>query len=122
MAVMEGSELRGAKQDGLRRGWPPPEPDDTLPVMTGSTDGGGISAEHRALMDRLGADREWLAGHDIQLSQFGPDPVSGKVRVYLAHFTEFGRDLLIGRYGSAIVVDTQSTEWRFTGPRSEGVF
>jgi hypothetical protein len=87
--------------------------------MTGSSDGGSISAEHRALMDRLSADREWLAGHDIQLSQFGPDPVSGKVRVCLAHFTEFGRDLLIGRYGSAIVVDPQSRQWRFTGPPGE---
>jgi hypothetical protein len=68
-------------------------------------------------MHRLSADREWLAGHDIQLSEFGPDPVSGKVRVCLAHFTEFGRDLLIGRYGSAIVVDSQSRQWRFTGAR-----
>jgi hypothetical protein len=73
-------------------------------------------------MSRLSADREWLAGHGIQLSQFGPDPVSGKVRVYLAHFTELGRDLLIGRYGSAIVVDAQPRQWRFTGPpgRSAG--
>jgi hypothetical protein len=34
----------------------------------------------------------------------GPDPDSGKIKVYLAHFTEAARQLLAERYGSAIVV------------------
>jgi hypothetical protein len=83
--------------------------------MTPSSDD-RMSAEHRAIMDRLRADQEWLADHGVQLSQWGPDAVSGKVRVYLARFTESERDLLIERYGSAIVVDTESRQWRFSGP------
>ncbi len=66
-------------------------------------------------MERLRADQDWLGGQGIQLSQWGPDPDSGKVRVYLAHFSEAARQLLAERYGSAIIVDTESRQWRFTG-------
>jgi len=79
--------------------------------MTG-TSASNSSAEHEAIMERLRADRDWLAGQGIQLSQWGPDPDSGKVRVYLANFSEAARQLLAERYGSAIVVDTESRQWR----------
>ena len=69
-------------------------------------------------MERLNADRDWLASQGVELSQWGPDPDSGKIRVYLAHFTEEARHLLAEQYGSAIVVGTESRQWRFT--RSTG--
>jgi hypothetical protein len=95
--------------------WAPDFPDGKLLAMTETSDD-GVSAEHRAIMDRLRADLYWLAGHGVQLSQWGPDSVSDKVRIYLVCFTESGRDLLTGRYGSALVVDTESRQWRFTDP------
>ncbi len=67
-----------------------------------------------AIMERLRADHEWLAGQGIQLSQYGPDPGSGKVRVYLEHYSDDARQVLVHRYGQDIVVDTQSRQWRFT--------
>jgi hypothetical protein len=66
-------------------------------------------------MERLRADADWLAGPGIQLSQCRPDPDSGKVRVYLAHFTKGARQLLEERYGSAIVVATESRRWGSMG-------
>ena len=54
-------------------------------------------------------------GRGADLAQWGPDPVSGKMKVYLAHFTEDARDLLVGLYGAAVVVSTESVQWRFTG-------
>ncbi len=65
-------------------------------------------------MGRLSADLDWLAGQGVQLTQWGPDPASGKVRVYVARLSEAGRQLLAERYGSAIVVDTEPRQWRFT--------
>ena len=82
--------------------------------MTG-TSASSSSAEYEAIMERLRADLEWLASQGIQLTQWGPDPASGKVRVYVAHLSEAARQLLAERYGSAVVVDTESRQWRFTG-------
>ena len=82
--------------------------------MTGPSDG-VISDENQATMARLCADRDWLARQGADLAQWGPDPVSGKMKVYLAHFTEDARDLLVGLYGAAVVVSTESVQWRFTG-------
>jgi hypothetical protein len=85
--------------------------------MTGPYDG-VVSDENQATMAQLRADWHWLARQGADLSQWGPDPVSGKVKVCLAHFTEDARDLLIELYGAAIVVSTESVQWRFTGPSS----
>lgn len=80
------------------------------------TPGGPCSgfAEHEMIMEQLRADHDWLASQGVVVSQLGPDPDSGKVRVYLAHFTEAARQLLSERYGSAIVIDTDSRQWRST--------
>ncbi len=72
------------------------------------------SAESRAVRERLRADHAWLASQGVVISQFGPDPISGKVRVYLAHYSEAAEQVLIERYGTAIVVDTESRQWRVT--------
>ena len=65
-------------------------------------------------MARLRADREWFAAQGIELAQFGPDPDSGKVQVYLAHRSERARQLLADRYGPAIVVAEEARRWRFS--------
>jgi hypothetical protein len=80
--------------------------------MTQESGGGAPGAA--ATMARLNADRDWLAARGIELTQYGPDPGSGKVRVYLARYTEEARQLLDARYGPAIVVATESRNWRFS--------
>ena len=75
---------------------------------------GGHPPDNAVIMARLLADREWLAAQGIELAQFGPDPESGKVRVYLAHRSEQARLLLVDRYGPAIVVAEETRSWRFT--------
>jgi hypothetical protein len=75
---------------------------------------GGEPPEIAIVMDRLRADRDWLAARGVELAQFGPDPGSGRVRVYLVQYTERARQLLADRYGSAIVVAEESRNWRFT--------
>jgi hypothetical protein len=52
---------------------------------------GSESAQYRAIIERITADREWLAEQGVRLSQWGPDPISGKVRVYLEHYSEDAR-------------------------------
>lgn len=64
-------------------------------------------------MERLRRDREWLADQGVELSQFGPDAESGRVKIYLTHYSDEARQLLIERYGSDIVVSTESRSWSF---------
>jgi hypothetical protein len=78
--------------------------------MSVMTQGSG-SDRYAAIMQRLRADHEWLAGQGIRLSQWGPDPDSGKVRVYLEHYSDGARQVLIQRYGPDIEVDTESRLW-----------
>jgi hypothetical protein len=73
------------------------------------------AAETGAITDRLRADRAWLARRGIELIQWGPDPASGKVKVYLSHYDDAARQVLLDRYGTAIIVSTESRSWRFTG-------
>jgi transposase InsO family protein len=75
---------------------------------------GDEAPESAIVIDRLRADRDWLAAEGVELAQFGPDTGSGQVRVYLVHYTERARQLFADRYGSAIVVDEESRSWRFT--------
>lgn len=75
---------------------------------------GDEAPESAIVIDRLRADRDWLAAQGVELAQFGPDPGSGQVRVYLVQYTERARQLLADRYGSAIMVDEESRSWRFT--------
>jgi hypothetical protein len=80
--------------------------------MTENSD--GDLTQNQAVVERLRQDQAWLAEQGIEMSQFGPDPASGKVRVYLAHYSIAAHQRLIDRYGSAIVVDTESRRFRFT--------
>lgn len=62
-------------------------------------------------MRRLAADRQWLAEQGIRLSQSGPEPGSGKVRVYLERYSDEARRVLADRYGPEVIVDTESRRW-----------
>lgn len=71
---------------------------------------GWISPENKVTTERILADQEWLAEHGVQLAQWGPDAVSGKVKVYVTHYTDAVRRVLVYRYGDAIVVATTSMQ------------
>lgn len=47
------------------------------------------------------------------MGQWGPNPVSGKVRIYLAHYSAEARQVLIDRYGEEDIV-AESRRFRFT--------
>jgi hypothetical protein len=79
--------------------------------MYGMSDSSSESATQAAIKERLSADWEWLAERGIRLSQWGPDPVSGKVRVYLQRYSDEARQVLENRYGQDIIVDTESRIW-----------
>jgi hypothetical protein len=72
-----------------------------------------MTPEQNEIIERLRRDREWLAAHGADLSQWGPDPESGKVKVYLARYSDEARQLLDERYGPGIVVSTESRSFVF---------
>ena len=84
-------------------------------TMYGMSESSSESARHATIKARLSADWEWLAERGIRLSQWGPDPASGNVRVYLQCYSDEARQVLENRYGQDIVVDTESRIWS-TGP------
>jgi hypothetical protein len=60
------------------------------------------------------AERAWLACRGIELTQWGRDHASRKVKVYLSHYDDAARQVLLDRYGTAIIVSTESRSWTFT--------
>ena len=71
-----------------------------------------------ALIERLHRDNEWLARHDIELSQITPDQESGKVTVYLTRYRDEAKQMLVERYGPDLLVSTESRIWSsWTGRR-----
>jgi hypothetical protein len=58
--------------------------------------------------DRIEADLSWLTAKGVRLTQWGPDTATGKVKVYLTHYTASARNALLARYGSAVVVAGES--------------
>lgn len=69
---------------------------------------GWLSAQNEALSARIADDEDYLAGHGIQLTQWGPDVRSGKTKIYLTHYTPAAARVLYARYGCAVVVATTS--------------
>jgi hypothetical protein len=62
-----------------------------------------------SIRDRIKADVDYWAARGIQLSMWGPDLVTDKVRVVLAHYTPSDARAIIARYGAAwVTVSTQS--------------
>ena len=69
---------------------------------------GWLSAQNEALSGRIADDQAYLAGHGIQLTEWGPDVRSGKTKIYLTHYTPAAARVLYARYGCAVVVATTS--------------
>jgi hypothetical protein len=69
--------------------------------------GGWGSARNRALSSRILAAHSWLWRHGIEVRQWGPDPASAKIKVWLVRYSPAARQALLARYGSAIVVSSQ---------------
>jgi hypothetical protein len=55
------------------------------------------------------ADEHLLASHGVDLRQWGPDPASGKVEIFLARYTAAAAALLTARYGAAVIVAPTAT-------------
>jgi hypothetical protein len=69
---------------------------------------GWLSAQNKALSERIADDQSYLTQGGIQLTQWGPDPRSGKTKIYLTHYTPAAARGLYARYGCAVVVATTS--------------
>lgn len=66
------------------------------------------SAANKTITNRIFADQKDLAAKGIELTQWGPDPSSGKVKIYLTHYSNAARRALLARYGKDIVVSRHS--------------
>jgi hypothetical protein len=67
------------------------------------------SAKNKSITERIDADARSLARQGVELSQWGPDWCSGKVKVYLTHYSRAAARILTAAYGSAIIVSRRST-------------
>jgi predicted Rossmann-fold nucleotide-binding protein len=65
---------------------------------------GWRSPEQKDITARILADQEWLARHDVELTSWGPDPASDEVHIHLTSYSDAARDVLVSRYGDAVVV------------------
>ena len=65
---------------------------------------GWISARNEALSARIRSDQSYLSHHGIQLTEWEPDSISGKIKVYLTHYTARAAYAVYARYGCAVTV------------------
>jgi hypothetical protein len=65
---------------------------------------GWLSPLNERLSARIFADQRALGRLGIQLTQWGPDSVTRKTRIYLTHYTRQAAQVLRARYGSDIEV------------------
>ena len=66
------------------------------------------SATTKALSNRILAGQKSLARQGVMLTQWGPDPATGKLKVYLTHYSAAARRALVTRYGKDIIVAHRS--------------
>jgi hypothetical protein len=69
---------------------------------------GWLSPVNKQLSSRIFTDRQVLRRQGVRLTQWGPDPATGKTKVYLTHYSRAAARVLYARYGSAIVVSRHS--------------
>lgn len=62
------------------------------------------TVRNRTITYNILADERWLAAHGVDLRQWGPDPATGKVEVFLARYSAASRRLLVSRYGPDVEV------------------
>ena len=76
-----------------------------LPAMTSiwRTNGWG-SAQNEAVTARIASDQQYLAGHGVQLAQWGPDSITNRVMVHLVRYSAAIAAVVRARYGCAVIV------------------
>ena len=96
------------RQHHERRQGLPGHTGKSLPKSSPWWRNGWLSAQNEALSGRIADDQAYLAGHGIQLTEWGPDVRSGKTKIYLTHYTPAAARVLYARYGCGVVVATTS--------------
>lgn len=72
-------------------------------------DDGWISQQNKRLSLQLERDEQELQAQGVELTEWGPDPDTGKISIHLTHYTPEAEHVLLDRYGSdAIVVAHES--------------
>jgi hypothetical protein len=66
------------------------------------------SSENKNITHQISLDQRALARKGIRLTQWGPDPCSGKVKIYLTHYSRASARILITAYGSDVIVSHHS--------------
>jgi hypothetical protein len=66
------------------------------------------SAASKRVTGQIFAARTSLAARGIELTRWGPDPATGKVKVYLTRYTSAARRALITRFGPDVIVARHS--------------
>jgi hypothetical protein len=69
---------------------------------------GWLSARNQAMSQHITSDQPRLRRQGIQLTEWGPDSRSGKIKIYLTHYTPAAAHSLHARYGCTVRVATVS--------------
>jgi hypothetical protein len=65
---------------------------------------GWLSARNEALSAHLDSDQPYLSRRGILLTEWEPDSMTGKIKVYLRHYSARAAQAMYARYGCAISV------------------
>jgi hypothetical protein len=69
---------------------------------------GWYSSQNNYITRRIGLDQRALAREGVELTMWGPDPCSGKIKIYLTHYSRAAARILITAYGNDIIVSHRS--------------
>ncbi|HEX9517624.1 MAG TPA: hypothetical protein VF940_15785 [Streptosporangiaceae bacterium] len=95
---------------GLRH-CPALKPISALPATNKWRKNGWGSPRNLATSRRIESDESFLHSRHVYLSQWGPDSVTGKIEVYLVHYSARAARILYARYGCAINVSRRSQQY-----------
>ena len=65
---------------------------------------GWLSAQNMALSGRIRSDQSYLSRHGVRLTEWEPDSVTGKIKIYLTRYTAKAARTVYARYGCAVSV------------------
>jgi hypothetical protein len=102
-AIVVGAAIAFAPS-GITAAATPPGHDRHLAPTPRDYLAGWGTARNRTITFDLLAHEHWLADHGVELRQWGPDPATRKVEIFLAHYTADAARLLRARYGPAVEI------------------
>jgi hypothetical protein len=79
-----------------------------LPASSPWLRNGWLSARNKDLSQRIALDQPRLRHQGIHLAQWGPDSRTGKIKIYLTHYTPAAAHSIYLHYGCAVAVATVS--------------